>query len=231
MFGLSSKEVWFIAFGLLSFLVLIVGMLLCIILRKKMKEKFGATSWQIFMGVAFVAAFFMYCPVFFAGTDMGGGINVLRPIFMSIFDATRVFIIDGDFQFLLSSLEGVAEWLSAIYCLYATLLFILCPFLTAQLLLFVFRSFISQIQYGFIKNKSIYIMSELNAMSVALAESIYDCNCVKCGEKECCIEKKVANKKENQTRIYGLYSPMLTNLKTKLKESFLKEQKKCMRFV
>lgn len=168
---LTIKELCFFVCGLASFAILFIGFFICVFTRKKIKEKLSVSPWQIFTVVAFVSAFVFHLPVYYMGTFMGGGIKAIRPVLMSLIQAARVFLLDGDFMGVLSSLDGTRESIMAVYCAYTTVLFAVCPFLTAKLLLSFFKNFFSQLQLVFAR-RSTYIMSELNEMSISLAKSI-----------------------------------------------------------
>ena len=167
----TVKEICFFVCGVVSMAVLFLGLIICIAFRKKINEKFAVSSWQVFTVIAFVSAVVFHLPVYYMGTYMGGGIKVIRPLLMSLVQAVRVFLIDGDFAGVLSSLKDTNEIITIIYCLYATVLFAVCPFLTAKLLLSFFRNFFSSLRLAFARRKT-YVMSELNEMSLVLSKSI-----------------------------------------------------------
>lgn len=172
MLGLNYKEIVFIIFGVLSAATLIIGVCFCFSRRERIGDKFGVNAWQFFTGFAFAAVLFIHIPVYYIGADLGGGIKILSPAFISLLKSARVFITDGDINMIVGSLVNVRGWIAYPYTFLSALLFVGCPVLTANLLLAFFRGFLYQIKFALTKNKKIYIMSELNEMSLALASSI-----------------------------------------------------------
>lgn len=183
MFGLDVKNWAFIAGLLLSVAVFAVGLFFSIKKRDVIKRKVGVTPWQTLIVVTIAAAVFVYLPIYYFGTELGGGVNVIRPLLMSAFQVVRLFIIDGDLAVVIDALDGVKVGISAPFVLWAVSFFAFCPILTANLILFVFRDFITQIKFGLTKGKSIYIMSELNESSVAMAQSIQSSEALQSKEK------------------------------------------------
>ena len=170
--NLTDKELCFLIWGFLSICVFVGGLAYCISSRKTIKQKLGVDSLQMSTAVVFVSALLMHVPVYYTVSDTGFEQNVLFPFIQAIFQSIRLFIVDAEFNIVISSLSGLNPCLMFILSCYEILLFVISPALTATFLLVAFKDFISRLKFGFKKNQKIYVMSELNEMSIALAESI-----------------------------------------------------------
>lgn len=169
---LTFKELVFLFFGILSVASFLLGVFFSVKKRDKFKEKTGLESWQTVAGTAFVSGFLMHLPVYYWGLNSGTNINPLFPFVKSAIQTIKMFLLDSELDTVIASLSNVRLAISLLFSCWAIVLFIACPIFTAKLLLVIFKDFVSQLRVKSAKNKKIYIMSELNDMSVALAESI-----------------------------------------------------------
>lgn len=168
----TGKELWFLIWGFLSICVFVAGLAYCIKVRKTIKQKLGVGSWQFSTAIIFVSALLMHIPVYYTEANTGFEQNILFPFIKAVFQSIRLFIIDADLNEVISSLNSLRPSLRFGFSCYEIALFCLAPFLTATFLLVVFKDFISRVTVSLKRNQKIYVMSELNEMSIALAESI-----------------------------------------------------------
>lgn len=104
-------------------------------------------------------------------------IDVIMAALMSLLNTLQVFINDGSTETLKLVRQCAAENFSALqtpYTLYAGLLIVAAPILTFGNVLSLFKGFNEEIRFRLSRRKRVYIMSELNNMSITLARSIID---------------------------------------------------------
>lgn len=131
------------------------------------------SPFQIFLGFFFPSAAVLFLPVYLS--EAGEGVShAVRSVLLSIHNAMRLFILDGDFSGVqgVFGQAGIPDGLEAVYTVYAALLFVAAPILTAGFVLSFFRNVGSVLRYVFSRPKHLVYMSELNERSLALAENI-----------------------------------------------------------
>ena len=144
-------------------------------------------SWHCLVITALVAVVFLLLrkrkialPVFTVGVYLAlafllmlkswitSGAYDVYTFLKTAYDSLDVFKLDYDFDHLTEFTEQV---LGADYRAYAAFLFILAPVLTISNVLSFFQTVVDRVRYLIFPGKK-YILSELNAESIALAESI-----------------------------------------------------------
>lgn len=144
--------------------------------KRSVKNNFLLTPFQILIAGVFLCIAAIFYPIYFNKyfVDDSGIILVLKSFLLSVHNTMRVFILDGEFDIIKDSLagNGVQPILSVAYTVYAAILYVAAPILTAGFVLFFFKNINERIKYSFAAAKHIFYFSELNEKSVALAESI-----------------------------------------------------------
>ncbi len=162
-------------FGGLSLICLICFLCTSIGYYKKRKRaKQVVSAFQLFTLGVFFSILLMLVPMYYLKYDFGDKHTVFRPFLLSLHGAFRAFILEGDYQFVIDSLKGHHIGLRVCYGLYASTLYVLAPVLTFGNILSLFKHLKDEWRYAWYKgeNVTLYIMSELNEKSIALAESI-----------------------------------------------------------
>lgn len=130
---------------------------------------------SIMLGV-FVSAFILLIPVYFeiGTTQENVFLRAFEAVFLAFYNSLRLFILEGDYEKVAEALPVIASvGLDSWYSLYATVLFIAAPLMTAGFVLSFFKDTIALFIYHVLHPTSdIYLMSELNERSLALAEDI-----------------------------------------------------------
>lgn len=133
--------------------------------------------FQIFLIGFFIAATVLFYPIYYTDyfvTDHGF-VKVFKSILLSIHNVLRLFVLDGEFdnvRELLSDSTRVSTYMGAIYTVYAALIYIVAPALTAGFVLSFFKGASAFIRYSLYSHADIYILSELNDKSLILAQDI-----------------------------------------------------------
>lgn len=145
--------------------------------RAERKYNLFLTPFRLSIFGFFLAAVVMFFPIYYAsylGAE-GGALRVAESVLLSIHNTLRLFVLDGEFDIVYGTLIGIAtlaEPVRVIYTVYASLLYIVAPALTAGVVLFFFKEASALFRYNLHFRSDIYIISELNDQSIALAEDI-----------------------------------------------------------
>lgn len=163
----------YIIFGILSLISIIVAI---IISRKAYKSKGRGkrifTSLHLLTLGVFVATVLVFVPYYYTGYDFEDPYAFIRPFFISVHHAFRVFILDGEFDTIRDAVSGIAAIPHMLFSFYAALLYVIAPVLTFSNVLSLFKNVKGEIRFYWHKRRPFYIFSELNKRSVALADSI-----------------------------------------------------------
>ncbi|MBO5767649.1 MAG: hypothetical protein J6R49_03890 [Clostridia bacterium] len=185
---LLLKSIMFAIFGLLS-LAVVVGILLYSVKVQKKKERADRvfSPFQVFTGGVFIAVMLVFLPVFYYNYDLFGDYSYIRPIFIALHNTIRVFILDGDFDTVANQITDINEVVRLCFSFHSALLYVVAPILTFGNVLSMFKNIRGEAMLSFYKNRSMYIMSELNVCSMSLAESII----ARCKENGCDEKKPI----------------------------------------
>jgi len=97
---------------------------------------------------------------------------IVKTLLLSIHNAIRLFIVDGEFTIVQDYVNYDNSYLSTIYSVVAAILFVVAPVLTFGFVLSLLKN-ISYVFKLFLRKKDdIYIFSELNEKSISLAKDI-----------------------------------------------------------
>lgn len=169
---------WLI-FLIISAICLISSIILAII-RAKSKYKSGRLldPFKIFFVGVIVSSVILFLPIYnnvFKSSDCG----IFETALISIHNMIRLFIVDGEFEFITSNLVGVSALISKGYTLLFSVLFVSAPILTFGFVLSFFKNISAYKRYIIHYNSDIFIFSKLNEKSLALAESLHKNDCKK----------------------------------------------------
>ncbi len=161
------------------FLVLAVALLSASVVGSVISAKRKYKSGRIFKpsNILFVgiilSAVMLFIPIYintFKQTECG----VFETVLIAVHNMIRLFIIDGEFEFITSNLVGVSELVARAYTAVFSVLFVSAPLLTFGFVLSFFKNVSAYKRYITHYNSNVYIFSELNGKSLALAQSLYE---------------------------------------------------------
>lgn len=154
----------------LSIIVLIGFCLLAGTNRLHISHKLLNPIRVIFCGV-FIADIMLFLPIYYLKFDGEFG-SPFNTFLLSIHNTLRLFVLDGDFDFIINEIAPISGWLHTIYMIWAAILFVASPILTFGFVLSFFKNITSYTSYLLHYRSDVYIFSELNEKSLILAESI-----------------------------------------------------------
>lgn len=124
----------------------------------------------LFAGVM-LSSVLLFIPIYintFKETECG----VIETILISIHNMIRLFIVDGEFEFVTANLAEVSVWTYKGYTILFSVLYVMAPLLTFGFVLSFFKNISAYKSYIRHYHSDVFIFSELNEKSLALAESL-----------------------------------------------------------
>lgn len=145
--------------------------------RSKTKYKRGrllAPSKILVIGVA-LSAVIIFIPVYineFKTCDCG----FFEAIFIAFHNMIKLFVVGEDFDFILNNLNGMSPIIYRGYTVLLSILFVLAPILTFGFVLSFFKNLSAHKRFITHFFSEVFVFSELNEKSVALAKSLHENN-------------------------------------------------------
>lgn len=120
----------------------------------------------------FVSSVIMFVPFYMQAFENDGLLfRCFKTLIISVHHTVRLFIMDSDYELILSEIPEQSLFFE-IYTGYASVLFIVAPVLTFGFVLSFFKNISAYKKYIMSYKKDVYVFSELNEKSLALAESV-----------------------------------------------------------
>ena len=161
-------------FLVIAAVVFAVFVLLAITREKSKRKKVGIfqPSNILCFGVV-LSAILLFIPIYNEVFKSSGG-GLFETVMISIHNMIRLFIVDGEFEFVINGLATAPAIVSKCYMFLFSILFVLAPILTFGFVLSFFKNLTAFKRYFTHYNSDVYIFSELNERSVTLAQSLLD---------------------------------------------------------
>ncbi|MCH5191533.1 MAG: hypothetical protein J1F23_05145 [Oscillospiraceae bacterium] len=160
---------------ILSASVLLASILIAILLGVgKYRPGRISTPFNVFFGGVFISVFICLLPIYH-NMLLESAYNTLKTVMFSLHNTFQIFTIDADRSVILENITCPDEWVSAVYSAYLSVAFVLAPILTFGFLMTFFKNLSAYIKYILRFFDDVYIFSELNDKSLALAADI-KCN-------------------------------------------------------
>ena len=155
--------------------VLILG---SIISKRSTNNKTYIKPFWIFAIGVFISAVIVYYPTYYLNYFSGNDGNfevVVKSLALSIHNAMRLFVLDGEFDALRDTVLFVNAntVISTIYSLFGAILYVVAPVMTAGIVLTFVKNANAYVKYYSSLKKDIYYFTELNEKSITLAENVH----------------------------------------------------------
>lgn len=162
-----------IAYLLISIVCFFSSAVFSIVVSSISKRKHNV--FNLMFASAVVAAFFVFIPIHTISTDITVS-GVIRIFMLSLFNAIQLFAAGCDFSFISENLITCPAWLISGYKTWGAILFVLAPLFTFGFVLSLFKNVFAYLRYIHSYFRDIYVFSELNEKSFALANDIKNKN-------------------------------------------------------
>lgn len=135
------------------------------------------TPFQVFLLCFFFAAVSIFFPIYYVDYFVAetGFLKVVESFLLAVQNVLRLITLNGEFNNIRDFLTDGARVnavLGAIYSIYAAIVFVAAPLLTAGFVLSFFRGASALLRYSLRPCRELYVFSELNERSLALAKNI-----------------------------------------------------------
>lgn len=135
------------------------------------------TPFQVFLLCFFFAAVAIFFPIYYVDylAAETGFFKVVKAFLLAVQNVLRLITLNGEFNNIrdfLADASRVNAVLGECYSIYAAIIFVAAPLLTAGFVLSFFRNASAMVRYSLRSCRELYVMSELNERSLALAKNI-----------------------------------------------------------
>lgn len=177
-----SDTVFYGIFSALSAASIAIAIIAVITIHKTARKATGTQKrvsiapFHAFLIGFFIAAVLMFYPVYHTEFgDQTTGFALFQKSFLaSILNTLQIFFLNGDFKSVSDAVSGIlSDGFGTGYTIYSIILHVIAPILTFGFILSFFRESVSMLKYLFRPFTDVYIMSELNESSIALAKDIF----------------------------------------------------------
>ena len=161
--------------GIASAGFLAAVLLLMLLFRKKWRDGWHFSGLHIFTAGVYGAILILLLPVKCAEAVWQDPPLLLwiRALLLSIPEAVRAFVLEGDYATMESVLPADGSLASLVLRSYGVCLYFVAPLLTFSNVLVLFFSTMASLQLRFCGKRPVAVFSELNEASLALAQSLY----------------------------------------------------------
>ncbi len=155
-------------------IVLIVGIIWAILHDVLSRKNAGAlTTTHVLTIVCSLVTFTLFRPISIEELGCGDFWEWFRSFLSAAHSTLRAFILDCDFSSMLESVAHLPERLAFCYSIAMSAVYVAAPVLTFANVLVLFKNVINEFRANWVVLfRPVYIMSELNERSVAVASSI-----------------------------------------------------------
>ena len=163
---------WMISF-FVAVVILILGGLAAFCQAKcRSRKKGGITAFHVILCSVFLSGFAILYPIY---SDMfqGDVFQSEKAVLLTLHHTIRLFILDCEFDIIMEHVTADAGWVYTAYSVCAAILYVLAPLLTFGMVLSFFKNLSAWRRYLFGFFRDVYVFSELNEKSLALAKSIH----------------------------------------------------------
>jgi hypothetical protein len=134
-----------------------------------LNKKWGWKLFHVLVAGVFCATLVMFLPVH-SGGRADGLLALWRTVLLSVFTSIQVFAAGCEFGVMVEGMETCPPALVGAYQAWSATLFVLAPVFTFGFILSLFQNLTAYLRYLSVCFRDVYIFSELNEGSMALAE-------------------------------------------------------------
>ena len=135
--------------------------------RRDTKKRKISLFHTLFVSV-FVAAMIMFLPIHKAATE-ANWMGVWRTVLLSAFNSMQVFTIGCEYSVIKDGIAYCPQWLASAYQIWASTILVVAPIFTFGFVLSLFKNLTASLELALVHFKDLYIFSELNEKTLALA--------------------------------------------------------------
>ena len=162
---------WIIFCVLGSAVLIFAALLSLLIVTKRIKNSTLSNAFNV-LAVGVAASVFLFAlPVHFHQFT-GDVLDFFKTLLIALQSVMKVFVVDFDYFEFIGNVTSNIEWVKSVYSVLVAVLCVTGPILTFGIILSLFKNLSAKLKYLFSFHKNVYIFSELNEKSIALAADI-----------------------------------------------------------
>lgn len=166
---------WIVCFCVsIAILILAIGTA-GIFMKTKYRSERVSNSLNVLVSGVFLSSLTIFIPAYYQ-VFVKEELCVIKTVLLSLYSSLRLFLLDGDFDFIMSHVQDSQIGFSSAYTMLAAILYIVAPFLTFGVVLSFFKNAFAYFDYWGCFFSEVYIFSDLNPKSIALATSLKENN-------------------------------------------------------
>ncbi len=165
--------IWTVCFTLAVVVVAAAAAVAIVLGAGKYKRGRVLTPFNVLFGGLFISVMLMLAPIYGEIIETPE-FHPLKVFLFSLHNAFQIFTIDADKEIILNNIHSASSALNAVYSAVLSVEFVAGPLLTFGFLISFFRNIFVFGSYLLHWFGSVYVFSELNERSLALAEDIRD---------------------------------------------------------
>ena len=158
---------------ILSLAVLIICGLTAAAFAKKpqMKANRILTPFNVLFAGVIASVLIIMFPVYYA-VCRGEQLQLLKALLFTVHGTIQIFTVDSDISLIPDYINSSVGRVAAVYSGYVSLLYVAAPLFTVGFLVSFFKNASAYIRFFLKRKKEVYVFSELNEKSLALASDI-----------------------------------------------------------
>lgn len=158
-------------FFILAVAILLAAIIVSLWLKRTKTQKGIVTPLNCMLAGCFLSAFLLFVPIYYNDL-VRKEFSVLKTLLLSLLDTINLFTVNVDSSIVSEGVGAAPAWLSGYYSVFAFILYVIAPVMTFGFLLSFLKNISAYLRYLFSYGKPLYIFSELNEKSIALATDI-----------------------------------------------------------
>jgi len=162
---------WTVFFFLSVVFLFLSGLVAFILEKIKYRTHIAPDIIKILFAGVILSATMLFIPIY-VNALKSSTCGMFETVLASIHNMIRLFIVDGDFEFVANNLQGVTGWVAKGYSILFSILFVSAPLLTFSFVLSFFKNVSAYKTYITHFWSDVYVFSALNENSFHLAENI-----------------------------------------------------------
>lgn len=164
----------YLIFFIISIVSILASIVIAVVISKSMSKKRQngvIKPFYILLTGLFVSTFLLLMPVYYSICD-NTPLRLLKTILFSIQGTFQAFTVDADTSFIMENITDSIGSIAEVYSAVLSVLYVIAPIFTFGVVVSFFKNALAYIKFFFKRRKDLYVFSELNEKSLALAEDI-----------------------------------------------------------
>lgn len=163
--------IWFVCF-FAALIVLAAGVVATAVFSRSESRVLTMLSpMHVLFGCVMVSSLLIFLPIYIH-ICADQNLHVWEALLLSLHNVFRLFVIDGEMEFVMDNLTDIPSGLYTPYFFLSAVLFLMAPLLTVGFVLSFFKNLTAHLRLLVCVHVPLFVFSEMNARSLTLARDI-----------------------------------------------------------